>query len=129
MFLGALVLQGNGPIKDLADKCNITLTFAISFTGEFLPMQIIYGGKSVKVNNLLRKVNIPAIPANMTPFFQPLDLTVIGSAKNFMEKFVTWHANEVKKEIEQGVPIECVEADLSPTHTKPTHTLWLTELQ
>ena len=34
------------PIKGLTDKRNITLTFVVSFTGEFLPMQIIYGGKT-----------------------------------------------------------------------------------
>ena len=34
------------PIKGLTDKRNITLTFAVSLTGEFLPMQIIYGGKT-----------------------------------------------------------------------------------
>ena len=31
------------PIKGLTDKRNITLTFAVTFTGDFLPMQIIYG--------------------------------------------------------------------------------------
>ena len=34
------------PIKGLTDKRNITLTFAVTFTGEFLPMLIIYGGKT-----------------------------------------------------------------------------------
>ena len=180
------------PIKGLTDKRNITLTFVVSFTGEFLPMQIIYGGKTnrsqprriefpkgfnvtqnprhwsneeetikfikhiinprvisirkelglpedqsalliwdvfkgqctVKVNNLLTKLNIKVtmVPANMTHFFQPLDLTVNGSAKNFMKKkFVTWYANEVKKKIKEGVPIEIVEIDLSLTRIKPTH--------
>ena len=34
------------PIKGLTDKRNITLTFVVSLSGEFLPMQIIYGGKT-----------------------------------------------------------------------------------
>ena len=34
------------PIKRLTDKRNITLTFAVTFAGDFLPMQIIYGGKT-----------------------------------------------------------------------------------
>ena len=69
------------------------------------------------------------VPANMTHFFQPLDLAVNGSAKNFMKKnFVTWYANEVKQKIEEGVPIESVEIDLSLTRIKPTHALWLIEL-
>ena len=43
-------------------------------------------------------------------------------------KVVTWYANEVKKKIEEGVPIESVEIDLSLTRIKPTHALWLIEL-
>ena len=34
------------PIKGLTDKRNITLTFVISLSGSFLPMQIIYQGKT-----------------------------------------------------------------------------------
>ena len=34
------------PIKGLTDKRNITLTFVISLSGEFSPMQIIYQGKT-----------------------------------------------------------------------------------
>ena len=34
------------PIQGLKDKRNITLTFVVSLSGEFLPMQIIYAGKS-----------------------------------------------------------------------------------
>ena len=34
------------PIKGLTDKRNITLTFAVTFTGDFLPIQIIYKGKT-----------------------------------------------------------------------------------
>lgn len=34
------------PIKGLSDKCNITLNFVITLSGEFLPLQIIYGGKT-----------------------------------------------------------------------------------
>ena len=92
---------------------------------------VFKGQCTVKVNNLLTKLNIKVVmvPANMTHFFQPLDLTVNGSAKNFMKKkFVTWYANEVKKKIEEGVPIENVEIDLSLTRIKPTHALWLIEL-
>lgn len=34
------------PIKGLTDKRNITLTFVVSLSGEMLPFQIIYGGKT-----------------------------------------------------------------------------------
>ena len=38
--------EKNVPIKGLSDKRNITLTFTITLAGSFLPMQIIYGGKT-----------------------------------------------------------------------------------
>ena len=34
------------PIARLSDQRNITLTFAVSLAGEFLPIQIIYAGKT-----------------------------------------------------------------------------------
>jgi len=34
------------PIAGLSDKRNITLTFVVTLSGEFLPMQIIYAGKT-----------------------------------------------------------------------------------
>ena len=34
------------PIKGLTDKRNITLTFIITLSEEFLPMQVIYQGKT-----------------------------------------------------------------------------------
>ena len=36
----------NVPIKGVDDNCQITATFAVSCTGEFLPIQLIYGGKT-----------------------------------------------------------------------------------
>ncbi len=34
------------PIKGLTDKRNITLTFVVTLAGDFLPLQIIYQGKT-----------------------------------------------------------------------------------
>ena len=34
------------PIKGLTDTRNITLTFVLTLLGEFLPMQVIYQGKT-----------------------------------------------------------------------------------
>lgn len=34
------------PIKGLTDKRSITLTYVISLSGNFLPMQVIYQGKT-----------------------------------------------------------------------------------
>ena len=65
----------------------------------------------------------------MTHFFQPLDLTVIGSAKHFMRKnFVTWYAEESKKQMDAGVPAESFDVNLKLTSLKALHASWLIEL-
>ena len=50
---------------------------------------------TAKVMVLLDSLNIecPYVPANMTLFFQPLDLTVNRFAKNIMEKQFTRNAH------------------------------------
>ena len=187
------------PIKGLTDKRNITLTFAVTFTGDFLLMQIIYGGKTdcsqprgvvfpkgshvtqnekhwyneTETVNLIEQVinpyvtdkrkelglppdekalltwdvfrgqttdyvaqildslNIKAVkvPANMTHFFQPLDSTVNGSVKTFMrKKFVTWYAEEIKKQMDAEVPAESIDVSLKLTSPKALHANWLIEL-
>ena len=43
----------------------------------------------------------------MTHFFQPLDLTVNGSAKQFMrKKFITFYSDAVKSKLDRGERIE-----------------------
>ena len=48
--VGKLTMATRGtksvPIKGLTDKRNITLTFTITLNGEFLPLQVIYSGKT-----------------------------------------------------------------------------------
>ena len=145
-----------------SDKRSITGTFSVTLSGKFLPMQLIYGGKtqqslpryqfpagfSLIVNEkhfsntnesvkLLKEIIVPYVkkereskglgedqkalvimdvftgqmtsdvkdvlevnnilvtdvPANMTRFYQPLDLTVNGSAKPFLAKeFNDWYS-------------------------------------
>ena len=189
------------PIKGLTDKSNVTLTFVISLSGEFSPMQIIYQGKTSrsqpvgfkfsngfavsqnekhysndaetlslidkvfkpfverkkkelklpltqkalliwdvfkgqnteKVLSKLASLNmvVVSVPANMTHFFQPLDLTVNGEAKRFMkDKFTTWYSEEVEKQINPGNGDANgeVNVDLRLTALKPLHTSWLVDL-
>ena len=69
------------------------------------------------------------VPANMTHFFQSLDLTVNGSAKNFMrKKFVTLYAEEIKKQMDAGVPAESIDVNLKLTSLEALQINWLTEL-
>ncbi len=165
--VGKLTMATQGsksvPIKGLTDKRNITLTFVVSYSGEFLPMQIIYAGKtkasqprgfifpkgfSISQNpspwsnkqetfklikevvnpyviQTRKKLNLPPsqktmliwdafkgqttdtvnstlesldvvcvpVPANMTHFFQPLDLTVNGSAKKRIVCYVLFRCS------------------------------------
>ena len=184
------------PIKGLTDKRNITLTFTISLAGDFLPMQVIYQGKTKlslprnfsfpkgfcvtqnpkhyssetetlklidevihpylvqkrkelklppaqkailiwdvfrgqKTQKVLSSLNIEvvSVPANMTHFFQPLDLTVNGPAKKFCkDKFTTWYSADVQRQIESGTRLEDVEVDLRMSVLKPVHATWLVDL-
>ena len=51
-----------------------------------------------------------AVPANMTHFFQPLDLTVNRSAKQFMRKqFVMYYSEIVRHKLENGENVEDIE--------------------
>ena len=65
----------------------------------------------------------------MTHFFQPLDLKVNVSAKNIMrKKFVTWYAEEIKKQMDAGVPAEGIDVNLKLTSLKALQANWLIEL-
>ena len=184
-------------IAGSADKRSITATFAVTLAGTFLPMQLIYGGKtekslprykfpdgfSLSVNpkhfsntaesiKLLNEVIIPyvkkqrldlglepehkalvimdvftgqmtsdvtkllddnhilvtKVPANMTRFYQPLDLTVNGNAKRFMaKKFNNWYSEEISKQLESGKALEDVDVKLRLSTLKPIHAGWIVD--
>ena len=187
------------PIKGLTDKRNITLTFVISLNGDFLPMQIIYQGKTkasqprgfdfprgfvvtqnpkhysneLETLNLLdniiqpyvvlkrKELNLPAtqkalliwdvfkgqktakvlsklaamnievvsVPANMTHFFQPLDLTVNREAKKFMkDQFTAWYSAQIHTQLDSGVALDDVDVDMRLSVLKPIHATWLVSM-
>ena len=65
-------------------------------------------------------IEIVSVPANMTHFFQPLDLTVNGQAKKFCkEKFTTWYSQEVQRQLDSGTSFEDIEVDLRMSVIKP----------
>ena len=52
-------------------------------------------------------IQLVSVPANMTHFFQPLDLTVNNSAKTFMRnQYSKYYSNAVKVQIDSGKPVE-----------------------
>ena len=69
------------------------------------------------------------VPANMTNLFQPLDLTVNGSAKAFMKKkFTEWYSLEVTKQLDNGKSAEEIEVKLLLSKLKPPNASWLIDL-
>ena len=187
------------PIKGVTDKRAITLNFVVTLANDFLPMQVIYSGKTKasqprdfkfpsgfcvtqnpkhwsneieslklineiispyvtkkreelklptdqkallvwdvfrgqmtdKVKERLDELNIECVyvPANMTHFFQPLDLTVNGCAKQRMRKeFVTYYSSAVKQQLDSGKQLEDIEVDFRLSVLKPLHAKWLVEL-
>lgn len=187
------------PIQGLTDKRNITLTFSITLAGTFLPMQIIYSGKtkasqprnfvfpkgfcisqnpqhwsneeetlrllneviipyvvdtrkSLKLpdtqkaliiwdvfkgqmtNNVKSKlqsssIDLVPVPANMTHFFQPLDLTVNRAAKNLTKtEFISYYSRCIQQQLDAGKLLEDVEVDLRLTIIKPLHAQWLVNI-
>ena len=66
------------------------------------------------------------VPNNMTHYFQPLDLTVNSVAKYFLkEKFELWYANEVKKQLDEGIEVYEINVPLKLSILKPIHGRWL----
>ena len=185
-------------VSGQAFKKAITATFGITFSMDFLPMQLIYGGKterslpkvkfpesfSLSVNEkhfsntqeslkLIDEIIVPyvekereklelpkdqpalliidvfsgqmtqpvltklkenhikltKVPANMTNLFQPLDLTVNGSAKAFMKrKFTEWYSSQISKQLDEGKPIEDINVEMKLSVLKPLHAEWINEL-
>ena len=77
-----------------------------------LILDVFKGQKTDRCRALLEMHDIVAayVPANMTKYSQPLDLTINVVAKTFLkDKFGTWYAGEVSKQLENGTDIYSVE--------------------
>ena len=74
------------PIKGIDDKRQITATFAISMSGEFLPIQVIYEGKT-KI--CLPKYTFPAIL--MSHFLKTTGLTLKNLSAFSQGHFSSFH--------------------------------------
>ena len=74
-------------IKGVDDKRQITATFAVSCTGEVLPIQLIYAGKT---EQSLPKYSFP--PSFSVTFTENHWSNKIGKLLNFLKKevFITW---------------------------------------
>ena len=73
------------------------------------------------------KILVTIISANMTRFYQPLDLPVNGYAKKFMSrKFNSWCTDQINLPLDKGDPIDKVDVKLRLSLMKPLHAEWIT---
>ena len=99
------------------------LGLEISHKG-LLIMDVFTGQMTTEVLDVITKNNIFVvnIPANMTKFYQPLDLTVNGHPKRFFKsKFSAWYADQISKHLNEGVKIEEVDVKFRSRTMKPLH--------
>ena len=83
----------------------------------------------VKQKLELLDMELVAVPANMTNFFQPLDLTVNGAAKRFAKKeVITYYSAQVQQQLEGGTNLEDINFDLRLSVIKPLHARWLVNM-
>ncbi|ELT87687.1 hypothetical protein CAPTEDRAFT_199284 [Capitella teleta] len=123
-------------IVGLDDKRQITALLGCSLTGDLLPLQLIYTGKTDKCHpsyafpddwqELLASNNIRVIfvPACCTGDLQPLDLTGNGDFKaSLKECFIAWFADHVAAELDNGISTQ---PDLRLSTLKPLHGVKIT---
>ena len=83
------------------------------------------------VKEVIEKHNfiVVNIPANMTKYYQVLNLTVNKYAKAFTrKKFNEWYAKEIHRQWDAGIPLEEVDVKLQLSVMKPIHAHWMLEL-
>ena len=84
-----------------------------------------------KVLSKLASLNIKvfSVPANMTHFFQPLDLTVNREAKTFMkDQFTSSYSAQIQRKLDSGVVLDDVDVDLRLPVLKPIHETWIVSM-
>ena len=68
------------------------------------------------------------VPANMTNFHQPLDLTVSGYVKKFMRgKFNVWYSFQIGNQFNAEKQLQDIDVPLRLSLLKPCHAEWLVE--
>ena len=76
-----------------------------------------------------KEIAVVMVPANCTDRFQPLDVSVNNSAKDFLRaKFRTWYAEQVEKQLQAGVEASAVHVAMGMPVMKEAGAKWLTSL-
>ena len=90
---------------------------------------VLKGQWTEEVKQLVHKRNgkMVPVPSNMTHIYQPLDLAVNRSCKEFLLKESQhWFAGHVQQQIQNGCEAEQVKVDLRISILKPIQAKWLT---
>ena len=93
-------------------------------------MDVFTGQMTTAVLEAFKEANVCIInvPANMTKFYQPLDLTVNGYAKRFLKrKFNEWYSGQVKAQLDNDVSLDGIQVGLQLTKLKPVHAGWIVQ--
>lgn len=86
------------------------------------------GQTTPNVLSLLEEHNIVivTVPANCTDKLQPLDVSMNKPVKDEMKKrFQEWYAEEVRKQLMEGVAVDDVRVDLAAAVIKAKSANWL----
>ena len=68
------------------------------------------------------------VPNNWTNYFQPLDLTVNKSSKDFLRKQAqSWYSQEIVKQMEAGKRSDEIKVDVRVSVVKPLHAKWIVQ--
>ena len=93
-------------------------------------MDTFKGQGNEEMKRLCAKNNceLVIVPHNRTNKFQPLNISINQSAKKFISnKFNTWYADRVSKQLSNGVAPGDVKVSLKLTDLKPLHVRWIDE--
>ena len=93
-------------------------------------MDVFTGQTTADVIDCYKKNNmcVVYVPANMTKYYQPLDLTVNGYAKRyFKNKFNEWYSQQVSSQLARGINLENIEVKLKLSLIKPIHAAWVVD--
>ena len=82
-------------IKGSSDKGSITATFSITFSGKFLPMQLIYGGKTTKSLPRFKFPNNFSLSVNKTHYsnekkaYKLIEEILVHTLKRFVRRRIS----------------------------------------
>ena len=96
----------------------------------FVIMNVFKGLVTPMVLNLHKgsKIVVVLVPTNMTNFLQPLDLTVNGYVKKFMQgKFNAWYSLQIGNQLDAGKQLQEIDVPLRLSLLKPLHAECLVE--